>query len=49
MEQVDIIASGYEWFCPSCDCFHEQAHWTEQVICKKCSETFETALPEHAF
>lgn len=48
IEQVDIIASGYEWVCPECDVLNLEVEWTKQATCFICGKTYETNLPEHA-
>ncbi len=48
MEQVDIIASGYEWICPECNAFNTEIEIREFVTCGECDADFTTAPPEHA-
>ncbi len=51
MEQVNLIASGYEWICPECERFNTEIEVTETVICKglDCRAEFETTPPEHVY
>ena len=49
-EEVDMIASGYEWICPECETFHQviEIPKVEEVTCKKCQEQFKIGEPFHA-
>jgi len=49
--QVELIASGYEWECPACECLNLIAEYPceQKVKCQKCGEEFTAALPEHCF
>lgn len=49
MENVDIIASGYEWICPECGEYNTEIEITETVNCCYCDTIFDTNLPEHAY
>jgi DNA-directed RNA polymerase subunit RPC12/RpoP len=49
MKNVDIIASGYEWVCPSCGRFNTEIEVKEIVQCPGCEEKFEINPPEHAY
>ncbi len=48
-DNVDIVASGYEWVCPICETLNKEISCTEVVICLKrdCKKSFFTNLPEH--
>lgn len=50
LETVDLIASGYEWECPSCGHHNKEIEATEFVTCKRqsCQQKFEANPPEHA-
>ena len=60
-EQVDMIASGYEWTCPDCGRLNPEIEALTQVICGKsneggdlqgaqgCGHTFSAAPPAHAY
>ena len=47
-DQVDVIASGYEWICPNCQHDNKMIEWTELITCSECSEHYEAKVPEHA-
>ena len=49
-EEVDMIASGYEWICPKCETFHQviEIPKVEEATCKKCHEQFQIGEPFHA-
>ena len=46
---VELIASGYEWNCPTCNHLNHEIEYTEKVICKDCRDIFLTEPPEHAY
>lgn len=46
--EVDIIAKGYEWICPSCGAYNTEVEHTEIVECE-CGDVFDTRPPLHAF
>ncbi len=48
-ERVDIIASGYEWTCPTCDTLNKEISCPEVVTCSRedCRVSFFTDSPEH--
>lgn len=48
IECVELIASGYEWTCPSCGTFNEEIAYELKVACKDCCKRFETDPPVHA-
>ena len=48
MESVELIASGYEWICPNCDCNNHEIGVEEMVVCKDCEEQFEVKEYYHA-
>ena len=49
-ELVDIIVSGYEWICPSCESLNKICEYPcdQKLKCEICGEEFVAALPEHA-
>lgn len=49
MQQVDMIASGYEWTCPVCDHLNSEFEILEKVTCVECGETYEVNSVEHAY
>ncbi len=48
-EQVDVIASGYEWVCPACSKLNNEIEVKQTVICRDCKRAFSTRPPEHAY
>ena len=49
---VDIVASGYETCCPSCEELCEiiaVPRYEEAVQCPSCEQLFVVGLPEHAY
>ncbi len=46
---VNVIASGYEWVCPTCKTFNRTIEHTEIVTCESCKLSFKTDLPEHCY
>jgi len=48
MEQVQIIAKGYEWICPNCGEQNDEIEVTEIVMCDECRTQYQTETPEHA-
>lgn len=46
--RVDVIASGYEWWCPKCERLNKEIECTTKVTCG-CGWQFRTELPEHAY
>lgn len=49
MEQVDLIASGYEWTCPECERLHHEIEILEKVYCIVCDIHYETGEAAHAY
>ena len=39
-DDVDIIASGYEWECPICGSFHKKIEIHTPLICHDCKHLF---------
>lgn len=49
IEEVEIIASGYEWICPNCEYPNTEIEATEFVVCKSnCGKRFRVADYYHA-
>lgn len=46
---VDIIASGYNWFCPHCDHMNHEIEALNDVECTACRTHFSIHPPEHAY
>ena len=49
MDNVVLIASGYEWTCPECDELNHEIEIENQVSCKNCNVVFEVTECEHAY
>lgn len=47
-EQVELIASGYEWGCPNCEHNNNEIEVTQTVKCKQCGNKYDVADYEHA-
>lgn len=54
-DQVSLIASGYEWICPSCD-HDNKIGWIPvvgtaigEVKCDNCGKCFSAESYDHAF
>ena len=48
-DEVELIASGYEWECPICGAFNKEIEITEKVECDACFKIFRTGVANHAF
>ena len=50
-EEVELIASGYEWTCPSCECLNTEEEVYNEVICDSCNKTYKVDQDgiHHAF
>lgn len=46
--EVDLIASGYEWVCPKCDCENREIEVSESVTCDECESVWQVADYNHA-
>lgn len=46
--EVDLIASGYEWVCPKCDTLRHEIEVTETVTCEDCHITYKVSDYHHA-
>ena len=47
-DSVELIASGYEWTCPSCEHFNREIQVTEEVYCQGCQREFIVEDYNHA-
>ncbi len=47
-EEVELIASGYEWTCPACDELNSLIETTESVTCKECGRDFKVDSYAHS-
>ena len=48
-ETVNLIASGYDWECPSCGAWNKTIEVVEEVECIECRKTFEVEDHFHAY
>ena len=49
LEEVNCVASGYEWVCPDCDMLNEVISWTEEPqTCRNCGKEVKLSPPQHA-
>ena len=48
MEEVELIASGYEWTCPNCDALNNETEITAVVKCEGCHYLYRTGEANHA-
>jgi len=49
MQQVELIASSYEWTCPKCGMLNTEIEIPEIVMCIKCNCEFEVVEYYHAY
>ena len=49
LEQVELIASGYEWTCPNCDHLNREIEIPKSVICASCNTKFTVWTADHAW
>jgi uncharacterized Zn-finger protein len=47
-DEIDVIASGYEWLCPYCSNMNKLYEAREKAYCSGCGKLFKLASPEHA-
>lgn len=43
MDSVELIASGYEWECPSCEKLNKVIETLNIVTCRKCKKEYEVS------
>ena len=49
LDEVDCVASGYEWTCPDCEEINHVIAWTyEPQKCSNCGKEVRLSFPEHA-
>jgi len=48
-QTVELIASGYEWVCLSCDRLNHEIELSEEVTCRECGSKYEVIDFHHAF
>ena len=47
LEEVTLIASGYEWECPKCEFTMHEIEIVSEVYCRNCNTTYTTYI-QHA-
>jgi DNA-directed RNA polymerase subunit RPC12/RpoP len=47
-EDIDVIASGYEWTCPGCGDLRKEIEIKPRFVCKKCNLSYAVSDYEHA-
>ena len=48
-QSVDLVASGYDWWCPRCEQLNQEIELSETVRCRKCLCTFVVDDAAHAY
>ncbi len=48
LEDVELIASGYEWYCPECEEFNNEIEIPYYLVCRKCGGSFGVGDYHHA-
>jgi len=48
-QSVELIASGYDWWCPRCEHLNHEIELAETVRCRKCRRIFVVGDAEHAY
>jgi hypothetical protein len=49
MQKIDMIASGYEWNCPSCCILNKEIECNAYVQCENCGEQCQVDEVHHAY
>lgn len=49
LEQIFLIASGYEWECPNCAHLNREIEITAKVTCSNCSNEYAVMDADHAW
>jgi ribosomal protein L37AE/L43A len=49
MEEVDLIASGYDWDCPNCEHMNHIIETKDVVECDECHHIYKTGEVHHAY
>lgn len=47
-DEIELIASGYDWICPNCDEMNHIIEVNEKVTCTNCKKEFEVYDYYHA-
>jgi protein-arginine kinase activator protein McsA len=48
-QAMDLIASGYDWICLTCQKANHEIESRMEVICPQCQTHFATNPPEHCY
>ena len=46
---IELIASGYDWWCPKCEMDAHVVELVEQVTCPQCDTDYEVESFDHAY
>ena len=49
LDSVDLIATGYEWICPTCNALNKVTEITRFLYCESCFVEYEVGNIEIAF
>lgn len=47
-EDIDVIASGYEWTCPGCGDLRKEIEIKPRFVCKKCNLSYAVSDYKHS-
>ena len=47
--RVNLIASGYEWICPHCECLNTEIEIVSTMDCAECYTSFTRGEVHHAY
>lgn len=47
LDDIELVASGYEWYCPKCNEMNNIPEVTEIVTCEKCNQLYATGYYHH--
>ena len=47
LEEVDLIASGYDWDCPNCEHMNHEIETKDVVECEECRHIYQTGEAHH--
>ncbi len=49
VDEVELIAGGYEWTCPGCDELNTEVEVLPEVVCRKCGKRCQVSGHDHAY
>jgi len=49
VDEIELIASGYEWVCPGCDELNNEVEVLPEVVCRKCGRRYQVSDHNHAY